>query len=113
MSWASRSGVCSSWSQRLVATPAGKKILKSRFKGFNDAFESLYAKQTVMDIPDQDLRADMRARNSELVLKHYTRFYKMFENVQFFTKTNYRMYDPTVVEKYLSRFFSGTHAEVE
>jgi hypothetical protein len=51
-----------------------KKTIKSRFKGFNDDFESLFKTQSAFYIPDDDLRELMRKDLRQRLLPPYRSF---------------------------------------
>jgi len=89
-----------------VVTKQAKKLIKSKFSGFNSQFQELYNTQRLYSLPDSDLRSQLRNDNVDYVLKLYKNFLNTYQSVQFSSHSGtYIKYDVTTLEVMLNKFF--------
>ncbi|GMH01157.1 hypothetical protein Nepgr_002996 [Nepenthes gracilis] len=89
---------------------APKMALKERFKNFNVCFEEIYRIQTAWNVPDPQLRAELKISISEKLIPAYRlflgRFANQLESVRHAGK--YIKYTEEDLECYLADLFEGT-----
>eukprot|EP01018_Ginkgo_biloba_P014354 Gb_10562 [translate_table: standard] len=88
---------------------ASKAALKERFKSFNAAFEEVYRNQTAWQVPDPQLREELRISIAEKLLPAYRSFMGRFKSHLESGRhaERYIKYTPDDLENYLSDFFEG------
>ncbi|KAF3774971.1 Exocyst complex component [Nymphaea thermarum] len=89
-----------------------KVALKERFKNFNLGFEEIYRNQTAWNVPDPQLREELRISISEKVIPAYRSFMGRFRSHLESSRhaDKYIKYTPEDLENYLLDLFEGVPA---
>jgi exocyst complex protein 7 len=93
--------------QKLLTLESGR-LLKARFSGFNDAFETIYESHRRLRINDPKLREMVIADVKNAFLSKYEYFFSVYSKYQFSKKNmdDYLKYPPQKVDEILSEMFS-------
>ncbi|XP_028793322.1 exocyst complex component EXO70B1-like [Neltuma alba] len=87
---------------------ASKNALKERFKNFNACFEDIYRIQTAWNVPDAQLREELRISISEKVIPAYRSFVGRFgSQLEGRHAGKYIKYTAEDLESYLLHLFEG------
>jgi exocyst complex protein 7 len=99
-------------STRGVLTLESGRVLKSKFDGFNTAFDAMHATLAASSVPDPTLRRQLMDYPLRTLLPRYTEFYGKYSQVQFSKKhmDKYLRYTPETLQALLAQEFSGHHA---
>lgn len=93
--------------EKFLQNKSNRKLIKAKFKGFNEVYEELFHTQREYSVPDAELRAQLRAENVEYIVPRYRAFLALFEDCEF-AETNrekYQKYTVGEMEKVTNQFF--------
>ncbi|TPX33934.1 hypothetical protein SeMB42_g07417 [Synchytrium endobioticum] len=86
-----------------------RKIIKEKFRTFNETFEDLYKAQKSYAIPDTDLRAQIVKEVRQIIVPLYDRFYERYSQTGFSKNTSkYIKFDRQALDEALDKFFDAT-----
>ena len=91
-----------------VLTPESGKLLKARFKGFNDDFARTSALHQKLCVIDPRLRVQMQQEVKQVFIPRYERFYYKYKKYKFSKKKqeDYTKYNPQVIEEEISKLYT-------
>lgn len=95
-------------SDKLLSLESGR-LIKSRFAGFIEDFEKLYAVHQPLAVVDPKLRTMLQRDVVNAFVPRYTRFFEKYSRYQFSKKNmdEYLKYPPGRIEKMLSALFES------
>lgn len=93
-------------SDRQLTLESGR-ILKARFSGFNDDFDSTFTTHNKFAITDAKVRSSLIEEVKDVFLSNYRTFYDKYSTYNFSKKNKeeYLRYDPNKVEELLDNLF--------
>jgi len=91
-----------------VLTPESGKLLKARFKGFNDDFARTSALHQKLCVIDPRLRVQLQQEVKQVFIPRYERFYYKYKKYKFSKKNqeDYTKYNPQVIEEEISKLYT-------
>eukprot|EP00546_Thalassionema_frauenfeldii_P000387 CAMPEP_0178936654 /NCGR_PEP_ID=MMETSP0786-20121207/25301_1 /TAXON_ID=186022 /ORGANISM="Thalassionema frauenfeldii, Strain CCMP 1798" /LENGTH=818 /DNA_ID=CAMNT_0020615097 /DNA_START=164 /DNA_END=2620 /DNA_ORIENTATION=- len=85
------------------------RLLKERFKGFNDEFQSTYEKHNLLSVIDPNLCEQLQGEVKNVFLRRYENFFDKYSKLRFSKKKQdeYLKYPPSKVESMLNDMYGG------
>ena len=94
-------------SDKLLSLESGR-LIKTRFSGFIEEFDKIYAIHDSLAFPDQKLQKRLKDEVKKIFLRRYKKFYEKYSQLQFSKKKmdEYLKYPPKKVEIMIDDLFN-------
>mmetsp|Transcript_3892 Transcript_3892/g.5747 ORF Transcript_3892/g.5747 Transcript_3892/m.5747 type:complete len:118 (+) Transcript_3892:1085-1438(+) len=100
--------------KKLLSLDSGR-LIKERFKGYNDEFEHMYNIHNRLSVVDPGLRKELQGEVKKVFLKRYEKFYDKYSQYRFSKKkqNEYLKYAPQKVDNMLNSMYGGNFVVTE